>query len=305
MRVLPICGRVSDRARLSAVPVIAAARMPSGAYPRFLSRSAAYPRRVLPSCPLAIPFDSPARGRNVHRPPYCCVLPVVTLHVLTAADLVPAHIQCGPASRNLLSLCTSRCSQQSNRALMAARFGYAAATATAPALDALLRAGVPRLCDGTTSAKCSVTFLRCFFSGCAAGSSSVQGAAFRWSPIPKRVHSVAVCRTSCNVPSVVCCKDASILLELEKEQPRTSVRALPIRLISDTRAKPPANPMDIACPASSLWVALNLIRFKKRPLHFAAVTEGVFARQSGPLDGPFQESRCACARLVIRRIPAP
>jgi hypothetical protein len=45
------------------------------------------------------------------------------------------------------------------------RFGYAAATATAPALDALLRAGVPRLCDGTTSAKCSVIFLRCFFPG--------------------------------------------------------------------------------------------------------------------------------------------
>jgi hypothetical protein len=125
-----------------------------------------------------------------------------------------------------------------------------------------------------------------------------------WSPIPKRVHSVAVYRTSCNVPSVVCCKDASILLELEKEQPRTSVRALPIRLISDTRAKPPANPMDIACPASSLWVALNLIRLRKRPLQFAAVTEGVFARQSGPLDGPFQEGRCACARLVIKRIPA-
>jgi hypothetical protein len=45
------------------------------------------------------------------------------------------------------------------------RFGYAAATATAPASNALSRAGVLRLYDGTTSAKCSVIFLRCFFPG--------------------------------------------------------------------------------------------------------------------------------------------
>lgn len=83
--------------------------------PESCRTAAAYPRRVLPSGPLAIPSDSPARGRNVHRPPYCCVLPVVTLRVLTAADLLPAHIQRGPASRNLSSSCTSRCSQQSNR----------------------------------------------------------------------------------------------------------------------------------------------------------------------------------------------
>jgi len=75
------------------------------------------------------------------------VLPVVTLRVLTAADLLPEYFQRGPASRSLSSLCISCCSQQSNRIQLAVRFGFAAATATAPALDALLRAGVPRLCD--------------------------------------------------------------------------------------------------------------------------------------------------------------
>jgi hypothetical protein len=128
----------------------------------------------------------------------------------------------------------------------------------------------------------------------------------RSSPIPKRVQSAAVCRASCNVPSVVCCRDASIVVELlSSSDPEPCPCPLPSRLNSKIRAKPPANPMDIACPASSTWVALNLIRFRKRPLHFAAVTEGVFARQSAPLDGPFQEGRCACARLVSRRIPAP
>lgn len=146
-------------------PSVPPRRTPREPIPESRRAAAAYPRRVLPSCPLAIPFDGPARGRNVHRPPYCCVLPVVTLRVLTAADLLPAHIKRGPASRNLSSLCASCCSQQSNRIQITVRFGYAAATATAPTRNALLRAGVLRLCDDTTSAKCSVIFLRCFFPG--------------------------------------------------------------------------------------------------------------------------------------------
>lgn len=91
-------------------PSVPPRRMPQEPIPGSCRTAAAYPRRVPPSCPLAIPFDSPARGRNVHRPPYCCLLPVVTLRVLTAAGLLPEYFQRGPASRNLSSLCISCCS---------------------------------------------------------------------------------------------------------------------------------------------------------------------------------------------------
>ena len=115
----------------------------------------------------------------MHRPPYCCVLPVVTLRVLTAAGLLPEYFERGPASR-ISRRCGSPAAPSSRTAYCkTVRFGDAAATATAPALDALLRAGVPRLCDSTTSAKCSVIFLRCSFSGCAARSSFLQGATRR------------------------------------------------------------------------------------------------------------------------------
>jgi hypothetical protein len=179
MRVLPICGRVSDRARLSAVPVVAAARMPSGAYPRFLPHSAAYPRRVLPSCPLAIPFDSPARGRNVHRPPYCCVLPVVTLRVLTAAGYCRSTSNARPASRDLSSLCipaapSSRTAYCENCAIRLCRcHGYRAGPRRAVA-----RRRAPSLRRHDLGQVLGNLFAL-LFSGCAARSSSVQGAAFR------------------------------------------------------------------------------------------------------------------------------
>jgi hypothetical protein len=214
----------------------------------------------------------------VHRPPYCCVLPVVTLRVLTAADLLPAHIQRGPASRNLSSSCTSCCSQQSNRRTRSVRFGYAAATATAPASNALSRAGVLRLYDGTTSAKCSVISLRSFFSGCAARSSFVQRSACRVGLAGLPSQS-AFTRSRCVGPHAT--YPASCAVRMRPSSLSAAKRTtdkcpcpLPSRLNSDNRAKPPANPMDIACPVSSMWVTLHLIRFRKRPLHFSAVTEG-------------------------------
>ena len=86
------------------------------------------------------------------------------------------------------------------------------------------------------------------------------------------------------------------------ETHRTVSASAPSHLNSHIRAKPPANPMDIACPASSTWVALCLIRFRKRPHHFAACDRGVFARQSDPLDGPFRRVDALVARWVFRRI---
>lgn len=50
---------------------------------------------------------------------------------------------------------------------------------------------------------------------------------------------------------------------------RLSDCPLALRLKSQFRAKPPANPMDIACPGSSDCPGLLLIRFIKRPLQSA------------------------------------
>ena len=48
------------------------------------------------------------------------------------------------------------------------------------------------------------------------------------------------------------------------------------RLNSQFRAKPPPNPMDIACPWSSTWLTVFLIRFRKRPRQLAACDKGGF-----------------------------
>jgi hypothetical protein len=79
--------------------------------------------------------------------------------------LLPEYFERGPASRDLSSLWISCCSQQSNRVLQNCAIRLCRCHGYRAGLDALLRAGVPRLCDGTTSAKCSVIFLRCFFPG--------------------------------------------------------------------------------------------------------------------------------------------
>jgi hypothetical protein len=205
---------VHIRARCHSLPLRRRLREP---IPESCRTAAAYPRRVLPSCPLAIPSDSPARGRNVHRPPYCCVLPVVTLRVLTAADLLPAHIQRRPASRNISSSCTSCCSQQSNRrtsecAIRLCRcYGYRAGQQRAVArrcASSLRRHNLGQVL-GNLFALVFFRVRRPFVFRTEISLPCRPS----WSPIPKRVHSVAVCRTSCNVPSVVCCKDASIVIE--------------------------------------------------------------------------------------------
>jgi hypothetical protein len=115
------------------------------------------PRRVLPSFPLAIPFDSPARGRNVHRPSVLLRAAVFTLRVKTVGDC--------PASSTHDRLCL--------RSLLVVVSCPVAAFYRA-GLKASLRL-CALSCDGTTSAMYSVIRLRCSFSGRACRSSSVQG----------------------------------------------------------------------------------------------------------------------------------
>jgi hypothetical protein len=95
--------------------------------------------------------------------------------------------------------------------LYALQPGCAAATATTPAYDAYLCVVVcSRKSCGLHDLRPTARqfLLRIFFSGCAYRSSSVQGQAFRFriarTPIPKHVHSAAVCRASRNAPSFVC-----------------------------------------------------------------------------------------------------
>jgi hypothetical protein len=214
----------------------------------------------------------------VHRPPYCCVLPVVTLRVLTAADLLPAHIQRGPASRNLSSSCTSRCSQQSNRrtsecAIRLCRcYGYRAGQQRAVArrcASSLRRHDLGQVLGN---------LFALVFSGCAARSSFVQRSACRVGLAGLPSQS-AFTRSRCVGPHATYPASCAVRmrpssLSAEKRITDKCPCPLPSRLNSDNRAKPPANPMDIACPVSSMWVTLHLIRFRKKPLHFAAVTEG-------------------------------
>jgi hypothetical protein len=187
----------------------------------------------------------------VHRPPYCCVLPVVTLRVLTAVDLLPAHIQRGPASRNSSSSCTSFCSQQSNRR-------------TSECAIRLCR------CYGYRAGQQRAVARRCASSLRRHDLGQVLGNLFAL--VFFRVRRPFVFRTEISLSCAVRMRPSS--LSAAKRTTDKCPCPLPSRLNSDNRAKPPANPMDIACPVSSMWVTLHLIRFRKRPLHFSAVTEG-------------------------------
>ncbi|SAK57580.1 hypothetical protein AWB76_02475 [Caballeronia temeraria] len=180
---------------------------PSGSLSPGLDRAARrVPRRVLPSCPLAIPFDSPARGRNVHRPSVLLRAAVLTLRVKTAGD--------GPAGTTHDRLCL--------RSLLVVVSCLVAASPCSRFRCANLRPPLlrlPRRPKRITAPVCPV--LRPHDIGQLLGNSfalfflrSRLPFVFRtgmsrllWpahTPIPKHVQSAAVCRASCNVPSFVC-----------------------------------------------------------------------------------------------------
>lgn len=115
------------------------------------------PRRVKPSCPLAIPFDSPARGRTVHRPSVLLRAAVLSLREKPTSEVpvsielaaLAAHSRCFPAPSPSLARVRISHSLESTR-----RYGYRAGLDVSLRLCALS-------CDRTTVANCSVIRLRC------------------------------------------------------------------------------------------------------------------------------------------------
>ncbi|MGF6649589.1 hypothetical protein OKW34_000151 [Paraburkholderia youngii] len=252
----------------SHVIVVRAAGGTPGAYPLHQSDRAArcVPRRVPPSGPLAIPFDQPRTWKKR----------ASTVQLLPAARR-RARARCLPAIFAFPAITAPDLSLQSPSSLIGSavsQVGPQRSFAPRSRLRRLLWlpyrpmtrfacpcAPVSRLARLRPPAR--QYLMRVSLSGRAYRSSSVQGRArFHSDHIPhpqvrsiRRRVSGFMQRSQLRV--LKGCVHACLSRRAQCRQCPT-VR-FTRRLIAQIWAKPPANPMDIACPGSSVWTMVHLI----------------------------------------------
>jgi hypothetical protein len=235
--------------------------------PVALSRCACVPRRAVPSCPLAIPFDQPNTWKKRVRLS-CCLLPIHYAHAYRSPpDLPPppdprtgsaiAKTTVADAAVRCCRWSSGRASRSSTR--LCGCYGYRVGLDASICVVACYRAvAISYTVRSLGNAFCAFLFT-------AAPTVRLpyrdeQCLVDRSLPTLKHVHFAAVCRASCNALSFVCLKGESMRIRA------TSLRC---RLLSDCPqtqrlnaligAELPANPMDIACPWSSSWLTVLLI----------------------------------------------